>query len=91
MSGCANPLRGEASIVIAGRERILRPTFAALVERAGAGQLRLAEVAALFWHCLVEHEAVGREVVGEAVLAHGLAASARPLQSLLRQILQGAG
>ena len=104
MSGCANPLRGEASIVIAGRERILRPTFAALVaaedelgplfalvERAGAGQLRLAEVAALFWHCLVEHEAIGREVVGEAVLAHGLAASARPLQSLLRQILQGAG
>lgn len=62
-----NPLRGEASLLIDGAKRLLRPTFTALVaaeeelgplfalvERVGAGQLRLAEMAALFWHCLAE-------------------------------------
>ncbi len=55
-----NPFRGEASLEIAGETRLLRPSFAALVaaeeelgplfalvERAGTGQLRLAEMAAL--------------------------------------------
>jgi hypothetical protein len=96
-----NALRGEAALTIAGRERLLRPTFAALVaaedelgplfalvERAGAGQLKLAEVAALFWHCLAERD-VAREAVGEAVLEVGLAACAKPLRVLLGQILQG--
>lgn len=98
----ANILRGEAALTIAGREHLLRPTFAALVaaeeelgplfalvERAGAGQLKLAEVAALFWHCLVEREGLSREAVGEAVLALGLARCAQPLRVLLGQILQG--
>ena len=97
-----NPLRGEASLTIAGHEHLLRPTFAALVaaedelgplfalvERAGAGQLKLAEVAALFWHCLAEREGVTREQVGEAVCTLGLAACAKPLRILLGQILQG--
>lgn len=61
----ANPLRGEAPLVIAGQPCRLRPSFAALVaaeeelgplfalvERAGQGQLRLSEMTALFWHCL---------------------------------------
>ena len=65
MSGHANPLRGEAAIRITGELRTLRPSFTALVaaeeelgplfalvERAGNGELRLAEIAALFWHCL---------------------------------------
>lgn len=98
----ANTLRGEASLPVAGRERVLRPSFAALVaaedelgplfalvERAGAGQLRLAEMAALFWHCLAEREALTREQVGEAVLATGLAGCAPALRGLLGQILQG--
>ena len=98
----ANTLRGEAALRIAGRERVLRPTFAALVaaedelgplfalvERAGAGQLRLAEVAALFWHCLTERGELTREQVGEAVLEVGLAGSAPALRCLLGQILQG--
>jgi len=98
----ANTLRGEAALRIAGRERVLRPTFAALVaaedelgplfalvERAGAGQLRLAELAALFWHCLAARDGVTREQVGEAVLAAGLAGCAPALRSLLGQILQG--
>lgn len=99
-----NPLRGEAAIVIGGRERVLRPTFAALVaaeeelgslfalvERAGEGRLRLAELAALFWHCLAERDGVTRDEVGEAVAALGLAAASKPLRVLLQQILQGAG
>jgi hypothetical protein len=98
----ANALRGEAALTVAGRERVLRPTFAALVaaedelgplfalvERAGAGQLRLAELAALFWHCLGECEDLSREQVGEAVLATGLAGCAPALRGLLGQILQG--
>jgi hypothetical protein len=98
----ANPLRGEATLVVAGRERVLRPTFAALVaaedelgplfalvERAGEGGLRLAEVAGLFWHCLAERELIPRDEVGEAVLATGLVGCAAPLRCLLGQVLQG--
>jgi hypothetical protein len=98
-----NPVRGEAALAVAGRERVLRPSFTALVaaeeelgslyalvERASGGQLRLGEVAALFWHCLVERDEVSREEVGEAVMVLGLAGCAGPLRVLLGQILQGA-
>ena len=97
-----NPARGEASLNIDGRPRVLRPTFAALVaaeeelgplfalvERAGGGQLLLAELATLFWHCLAERETLSREAVGEAVMQAGLAGCAAPLRALLGQILQG--
>ena len=100
----ANPHRGEASLEIGGSRLLLRPSFAALVaaeeelgplfalvERAGNGQLRLGEMAALFWHCLVSREGLTREEIGEAVAALGLAACARPLRVLLGQILQGSG
>lgn len=103
-SAPANNLRGEATLVVAGKPRLLRPSFAALVaaeeelgplfalvERAGDGQLRLSEMAALFWHCLATREGLTRDMVGEAVLEHGLAACARPLRAVLAQILQGAG
>jgi hypothetical protein len=105
MSGAApqpNPLRGEAALNLGNREVLLRPSFAALVaaeeelgplpallERAGQGELRLAEMAALFWHCLTERDDVSREALGEAVVALGLAAAAAPLRVLLRQILRG--
>jgi hypothetical protein len=98
----AKAVRGEATLVIEGQAHILRPTFAALVaaedelgplfalvERASAGQLRLGELAALFWHCLAHPDALTRQAVGEAVAAQGLAASAVPLRTLLVQILQG--
>ena len=97
-----NPIRGEASIRIAGEERRLHPSFSALVaaeeelgplfalvERAGEGQLRLAEIAALFWHCLEARDGLTRDGVGEAILAGGLAAATRPLRALLAAILQG--
>lgn len=98
----ANTLRGEAAIRIAGEVHTLRPSFTALVaaeeelgplfalvERAGAGELRLAEIATLFWHCLDHRDALTRDAVGEAVLANGLAASTKPLRALLSAILQG--
>jgi hypothetical protein len=98
----ANPVRGEATLRVAGRSFVLRPTFAALVaaeeelgslfalvERAGEGRLRLSELAALFWHCLAQREELTREQVGEAVVAEGLAGCAAPLRALLGQILRG--
>lgn len=104
MSRAANPHRGESALTIAGKARLLRPSFAALVaaedelgplfalvERAGAGQLRLAEMASLFWHCLAERDGLTREDVGAAVAELGLAAAARPLRVLLGQILRGRG
>ncbi|MCJ2189135.1 gene transfer agent family protein [Novosphingobium beihaiensis] len=100
----ANSLRGEATLMIEGVHRVLRPSFSALVaaeeelgplfalvERAGAGELRLGEMAALFWHCLARREGISREAVGAAVMAQGLAACAAPLRVLLSQILKGMG
>ncbi|AKM09284.1 gene transfer agent family protein [Croceicoccus naphthovorans] len=100
--GLANPARGEAAIQIGDRKRRLRPTFAALVaaeeelgslftlvERAGAGRLKLSEMTALFWHCLADRADLTRDDVGEAVAAQGLAASAPSLRAVLRQVLQG--
>jgi len=102
MTGAANPLRGEAEIEVAGVRRLLRPTFTALVaaeeeigplfamiERAGEGQLRLSELAALFWHCLADRTGLVRNDMGDAVIALGLAGCATPLRQVLRQILQG--
>lgn len=102
MSG-ANILRGEAELHVGERVFVLRPSFAALVaaeaelgplfalvERAADGRLGLGELACLFWHCLKERpEALTRDVVGEAVVAHGLAAVTPALRVLLGQILQG--
>ena len=98
----ANTYRGEATLIVAGAPRLLRPSFAALVaaedelgplfalvERAGAGQLRLAEMAALFWHCLASRDDLTRDDVGSAVLQQGLAQASKPLRVLLGQILQG--
>jgi len=100
----ANPLRGEATLAVAGAPRVLRPSFTALVaaeeelgplfalvERAGAGQLRLGEMAALFWHCLAQRDGLTREMVGDAAVSTGLAGCAPVLRGLLAQILQGEG
>jgi len=104
VTGTANPIRGEATLEIAGAARLLRPTFSALVaaeeelgslfalvERASAGGLRLGEMAVLFWHCLADRERISREQVGEAIAQAGLAACSHPLRALLEQILKGAG
>lgn len=98
----ANPARGEATLFVAGRACVLRPSFAALVaaeeelgplfalvDRASEGQLRLAEIAALFWHCCEDRADISREAIGNAVMAMGLAQASAPLRELLKQILQG--
>ncbi|MBX9796092.1 gene transfer agent family protein [Sphingomonas sp.] len=102
MSG-ANPARGEAAIMVGGAALVLRPSFAALVaaeqelgplfalvERAARHELRLAELAALFWHCLAERpEGLTRDAFAEGLAAGGLARATPALKSLLEQILAG--
>ena len=93
-----NRARGEVSV--AGHD--LRPSFAALVaaeeelgslfalvERAAEGKLGLAEMVALFWHCLANRDGVLRSDFGEAVMAEGLASATPALKVLLGQILGG--
>ncbi len=103
MSAGANSARGEAAITVAGTRLVLRPSFAALVtaeeelgplfalvERAAAGRLALAELAGLFWHCVHERPAgLTRERLGEAIVERGLAAATPALRVLIGQILKG--
>lgn len=100
----ANPARGEASLLVDGQAVVLRPSFEALVaaeeelgslfalvERAAAGGLKLGEIVALFWHCLVARpEGLTRERLGAAIAEQGLARTTPVLRVLLSQILQGA-
>jgi hypothetical protein len=98
----ANPLRGEATLMVAGVTHVLRPTFEhlvlaeaelgslfALVERAAAGALTLTEMTALLWHCLPSENRPDRIAVGQAVLAMGLVGATTPVRSVLAQVLQG--
>lgn len=98
-----NPARGEAWLSVSGEKLILRPSFEALVaaeeelgslfalvERAAEGRLKLAEIAALFWHCAAARpEEISRERIGAAVAEAGLAKITPVLRVLLGQILQG--
>lgn len=99
----ANPVRGEATLRVCGLELVLRPSFSALVaaeeelgplfalvERAAAGGLTLAEMAALFWHCLRERpEGLTRAAFSDGLAAGGLVQATPALRVLLRQVLQG--
>ena len=99
----ANPVRGEAAVRVGGVACVLRPSFAALVaaegelgplfalvERAAEGRLALAEMVALFWHCLREvPEGMTRESFGEGVVAGGLVRATPALKMLVGQILAG--
>jgi hypothetical protein len=102
MSGGVNPERGEAALMLGGETLALRPSFAALVaaeaelgplfllvERAADGRLSLADLVGLFWHCLVDRDALTREALGEAVVAVGLAKVTPVLKAILQQILAG--
>jgi hypothetical protein len=98
-----NSARGEAAVRVAGEMLTLRPSFTALVaaeeelgplfalvERAAAGGLRLAEMVALFWHCRSDPPAgLTRDRLGEAIAAGGLAQATPALRVLLGQILKG--
>jgi hypothetical protein len=105
VSAPANPARGEAALAIGGETLRLRPSFSALVaaeeelgpllaliERAAAGGLKVAEMAALFWHCAEPRgEGLTRERIGAAIVELGLAGTTPVLRILLGQILQGHG
>lgn len=98
----ANSARGECSLTVNGTDWVLRPSFTALVaaeeelgslfslvERASQGQLRIAEITALFWHCLADKGELTRDEIGEAVVSAGLASVSAQLRVILRQVLQG--
>jgi hypothetical protein len=98
-----NPERGEAGLVIGGQTLVIRPSFSALVaaeaelgplfalvERAAAGGLTLAEMAGLMWHCLDQPPAgLTRQLFGEALVEAGLAKATPVLRLLLSQVLAG--
>lgn len=102
MTRAANSARGEAAINAKNASFVLRPSFAALVaaedelgplfelvERAASGTLKLAEMVALFWHCLADQDAINRTEFADAVVEAGLAAATPALKILLGQILGG--
>jgi hypothetical protein len=103
VSGAANPARGETALTVGGEAVKLRPSFEALVaaeeelgplfalvERAAAGGLKVAEIAALFFHCAEKGPpGLSRERIGAAIAEQGLAGVAPVLRVLLAQILQG--
>jgi len=95
--------RGEACLRLGGRDWRVRATFAALVaaeqelgplfalvERAAAGGLTLAECVALLWWCL-EGDRPPRADFGEMLVAEGLAAATPAVRVVLGQILAGRG
>jgi hypothetical protein len=98
-----NEARGEAALELGGETLRLRPSFAALVaaeqelgplfdlvDRAADGKLSLSDIAALFWHCLVDAPAgLTREGLGEAIVEAGLAKLSPVLRGIIRQILGG--
>ncbi len=99
----ANVARGEASLLLEDGTVVLRPSFAALVaaedelgplfalvERAAAGELKLSEMVALFWHCRHDADAdLTRVMFSESVAKAGLSVVTPALKILLGQILSG--
>jgi hypothetical protein len=86
VDGSAIVLRPSFEALVAAEEE-LGPLFG-LVERAAAGGLSLAEVAALFWHIQRDDKAA-RERIGAAIVEVGLAGVTPVLRTVLSQILQG--
>ncbi len=94
----ANALRGETLLPLGARSLLLRPTFAALLaaeaevgslfrllDRAAAGDVRLADMGALFWHCAVE-AGCERPAFEADLLAAGTAALLEAYRALLAAI-----
>lgn len=94
----ATALRGEVCLQLHGRAIDLRPTFAALVaaeaevgslfqllDRAAAGDVRIADLGAVFWHCAAP-AGQDRDEFEAALVDAGVAALLEPYQALLRAI-----
>lgn len=94
----ANGLRGEVNLPLGGRTLVLRPSFSVLVaaeaelgslfrllDRAAAGDVRLADMGVLFRHCagVPEDE---RGAFEAALLGTGPSALLGPYRALLTAI-----
>lgn len=97
----ANPVRGEVELALPSGSVRLRPSFAALVaaegevgslftllERAGAGDLLLGDMAALMWHCAADGQA-DRAAFERQLMAAGPRALLAPYRALLASIFGG--
>lgn len=94
----ANRLRGEVALPLGGAVLALRPSFEALVaaeaevgslfqllERAAAGDVRIADIGALFWHCAQPCNGDRRSFEADLLVA-GPAAMLEPYQALVSAI-----
>lgn len=97
----ANPLRGEVALLLDGQMWRLRPSFErlvaaeaelgslfALLERVGAGDVRLGEVEGLFWCCL-DGERPERAEFRAWLAEAGMTALLPPYRQLLAQVFTG--
>jgi len=102
MTRAANRMRGETSLAVGGRCFVLRPSFEALVaaeaeigslfalvERASAGELTLAEINTIIWHCMPRGDRPDAAEVGEAIVAIGLLEAIKPVRVLLAEVVKG--
>ena len=88
IGGAALRLRPSFAALVAA-EAELGPLFA-LVERAAAGGLTLAEMAGLLWHCVDAVPAgLTRAIFCDGLIEGGLAAATPALRVLLGQVLAG--
>jgi hypothetical protein len=100
----ANPVRGEIGLPLAGGTVCLRPSFQALVaveaeigslakaiERAADGDVRLADLAALFWHCGGIGLGGERADFEAALEAAGLGTLLPVYRGLLARVFAGSG
>nr|WP_255696687.1 GTA-gp10 family protein [Sandaracinobacteroides sayramensis] len=90
-------MRGEVALKLPGLSLTLRPSFSALVaaeaeggslfrmlDRAAAGDVRLADIGALFWHC--GGQAGARADFEAALLEAGPSGLLGPYRALLAAI-----
>lgn len=100
----ANRLRGESEITLGGITYRLRPTFAAIMEiedrlggvvplavRAARGEFGLKDLTVIVWATLnaVEGQKLELAVVGDLILARGIAESTPIVRDVLTQVLGG--
>jgi len=99
-----NRLRGESEITLGGATYRLRPTFAAIMEiedrlggvvplavRASRGEFGLKDLAVIVWATLnaVEGQKLELAVVGDLILARGIAETTPIVRDVLTQVLGG--
>lgn len=94
-------LRGEVELRLGGRTCLLRPSFGrlvaaegevgslfSLIERAAAGDVRMADVACLLWHCAETD--LERGEFSDALMAEGFSRVLPIFRLLLSRMFGGA-